>query len=74
MDISIRSLRPSDSDAMWRINEQGLPGVGQVSGQALQALLDLSDLSLGATLEGRLAGFVICLIPRTAYLLSLIHI
>ena len=67
MEISIRSLTPTDADALWRINEEGLPGVGQVSSQALEALLEMSELSLGAIVEGRLEGFVICLLPGTSY-------
>ena len=52
---------------MWVINEEGLPGTGQVSQEALAELLDLAVLSLGAYQQGTLVGFVICLPPGTRY-------
>ena len=52
---------------MWVINEEGLPGTGQVSQEALADLLDLAVLSLGAYQQGTLVGFVICLPPGTRY-------
>ena len=45
MDISV--LSQSDVQSIWAINEQGLPGTGQVSEQELSELLKLSTLSLG---------------------------
>ena len=65
MDISV--LSQSDVQSIWAINEQGLPGTGQVSEQELSDLLNLSTLSLGAFREGELLGFVICLSPGTTY-------
>ena len=65
MDISV--LSQSDVQSIWAINEQGLPGTGQVSEQELSELLKLSTLSLGAFREGELLGFVICLSPGTTY-------
>ena len=52
---------------MWVINEQGLPGTGQVSQEALADLLELAVLSLGTFQHGMLVGFVICLPPGTSY-------
>ena len=65
--MDIRGLSPDDIDAMWVINEEGLPGTGQVSPQDLAALLNLASLSLGAFDDQTLVGFVVCLPPQTTY-------
>ena len=65
--MNIRNLTHTDVEAMWAINEDGLPGTGQVSQVELVALLDLASLSLGAFEGDRMLGFVICLPPRTSY-------
>ncbi len=65
--MEIRALTSSEVEAMWTINEQGLPGTGQVSVDELAVLMSLSNLSLGAYVEGELLGFVICLPPDTTY-------
>ena len=64
--MDIRGLSPADIDAMF-INEEGLPGTGQVSPQDLAALLNLASLSLGAFEDQTLVGFVVCLPPQTTY-------
>ena len=65
--MDIAALSQSDLEAIWSINEQGLPGTGRVSKEEIIHLLDFSSLSLGAYIEGELLGFVICLPPRTTY-------
>lgn len=65
--MDIKALSSMDIDAMWFINEQGLPGTGQVSKEEIEQLLDFSTLSVGAFSHGELLGFVICLPPKTAY-------
>ncbi len=65
--MEILELSTSDIDAMWSINEQGLPGTGKVSKEEIERLLELSSLSIGAYSNGELLGFVICLPPKTAY-------
>jgi len=65
--MDIRGLSPADIDAMWVINEEGLPGTGQVSPEDLAALLNLASLSLGAFDNQTLVGFVVCLPPQTTY-------
>jgi predicted GNAT superfamily acetyltransferase len=65
--MNIRTLSPDDVEPMWSINEQGLPGTGQVSPQELVSLLDFATLSLGLFDRDTLLGFVICLPPGTAY-------
>ena len=63
----IRTIKSSDLNTMWRINEQGLPGVGQVDESQISDLITLSNLAIGVEDTGVLAGFVLCLPPRTRY-------
>ena len=65
--MNIRNLTRTDVEAMWAINEEGLPGTGQVSQDELGSLLDVASLSLGAFEDDRMLGFVICLPPQTSY-------
>ena len=65
--MELRALSFDEIEAMWTINEQGLPGTGQVSRQELRDLLTLSILPIGAFQEKEMLGFVICLPPRTTY-------
>ena len=67
MELEIRPLLKADIDAIWSINEEGLPGTGKVSSDEIEALLDFSSLAVGAHLDGILVGFVICLPPKTDY-------
>ena len=70
--MEIRNLAPANIEAIWAINEQGLPGTGRVSKQEISDLLQFSSLSvgmfdgneLGAT-DGTFVGA--CLPPRTRY-------
>jgi predicted GNAT superfamily acetyltransferase len=65
--MNVRTLQAEDVAAMWRVNEEGLPGVGKVSTEAMADLLRLSELPLGAFDGTKLEGFVLCLLPRTQY-------
>ena len=65
--MHLRTLTPSDVTTMWRINEQGLPGVGQVSEASMLELLRLSELPVAAVHQGSVVGFVLCLLPNTPY-------
>lgn len=65
--MNIRNLTEADVEAMWAINEEGLPGTGQVSPPELDALLNLASLAVGAFDERLMLGFVICLPPQTTY-------
>ena len=65
--MDIRPLSQDDVPSMWAINEQGLPGTGQVSEREISDLLNLSTLSLGVFRNENLLGFVICLSPGTDY-------
>jgi hypothetical protein len=46
--VEIRPLRDKDVPVLWRINEEGLPGTGQISQEGIADLLVLSELALGA--------------------------
>ena len=65
--MEIRNLAPANIEAIWAINEQGLPGTGRVSKQEISDLLQFSSLSVGMFDGNELLGFVICLPPRTRY-------
>lgn len=65
--MEIRPLGKNDSPSLWKINEEGLPGTGEVSEEEIVSLLDYSELSIGAFEGDRLLGFVICLPPGTEY-------
>ena len=65
--MNIRDLTHTDVEAMWAINEEGLPGTGQVSPAELTALLDLASFAVGAFENELMLGFVMCLPPRTSY-------
>ena len=65
--MQTRKLTQYDVDSMWLINEQGLPGTGQVTPQEISQLLELSTISLGVFSNDELLGFVICLSPGTDY-------
>lgn len=67
MEVEIRPLHKTDIDAIWSINEEGLPGTGKVTSDEIEALLDFSSLAVGAHLDEILVGFVICLPPKTDY-------
>ena len=63
----ISQLDKTHTNQILQINEQGLPGTGKVNLQEMENLLELSELSLGVFEDKKLLGFVICLLPKTAY-------
>ena len=67
MFMNLRPLRDEDVPILWRINEEGLPGVGKVTQEQLTDLLTLCDFPLGAFDGDKLVGFVLCLLPGTRY-------
>ena len=64
--MDIVALSQSDLDAMWTINEQGLPGQARFRKRNPTVTRILIHFS-GAYDQGELLGFVICLPPKTAY-------
>ena len=67
MHVTLQTLSAADIPAMWQINEEGLPGVGKVTPEALSDLLTLCEHPLGAYEGEDLVGFVLCLLPKTRY-------
>jgi predicted GNAT superfamily acetyltransferase len=67
MPLTLRTLTLEDVPTLWRINEEGLPGVGKVTQEAMADLLSLAELPLGAFEGDELVGFVLCLLPNTRY-------
>ena len=67
MSEVIRPLGISDSHSMWLINEQGLPGTGQVTTVEMEKLVQLSEICLGAFTDEKFIGFVLCLLPNVNY-------
>lgn len=65
--MEFKVLQDEDIPSIWKINEEGLPGTGEISKEALNQLIDISELSLGAFEESKLLGFVICLLPNKKY-------
>ena len=65
--MEIRQLEHNDVAAAWQINEEGLPGTGQVSHEEMADLLSLSELAVGVFEDNQLRGFVLCLLPKTRY-------
>ena len=67
MKLEIKPLSFTEVEVIWEINEDGLPGTGQVSVDEIEALLEFSSLAVGAYSNEKLLGFVICLPPKTEY-------
>jgi hypothetical protein len=65
--MKLRTLSSEHVSTLWRINEEGLPGVGKISESDLADLLSLTTLPLGAFAGTELVGFVLCLLPGTRY-------
>ena len=63
----VRPLIPRDIPRMVEINEHGLPGTGKVTQDEMVDLLSLSELAIGIDVQDDLAGFVLCLLPKTRY-------
>ena len=65
--MEVRQLVSEDVETAWQINEQGLPGTGQVTQEEMADLLSLCELPLGVFDGDEMLGFVLCLTPRTRY-------
>ena len=46
--MELRLLDSEHIRAVWEINEQGLPGTGQITEKEFEDLMEFSDFSLGA--------------------------
>ena len=65
--MDIRNLTVAEASALWTINEECLPGVGQITQSAMEDLVSLASLPIGAYQDQVLMGFVLCLPPGTRY-------
>ncbi len=65
--MEFNNLRIKDVNALWEINEEGLPGTGKISPDAMSELLHLGEFCIGAYEKENLLGFVICLLPNRNY-------
>ena len=60
-------LQAEHLEAMWAINEEGLPGVGKVSLERLSLLRHYASHALGLWVDDDLVAFALCLPPNSAY-------
>ncbi|HJM44605.1 MAG TPA: GNAT family N-acetyltransferase [Candidatus Poseidoniaceae archaeon] len=65
--MEFNDLHVDDTLHLWEINEDGLPGTGEISPDEITNLLNLGEFCIGAFEENKLVGFVICLLPNTKY-------
>jgi len=65
--MEFNNLGIKDVNALWEINEEGLPGTGKISPDAMSKLLQLGEFCIGAYEKENLLGFVICLLPNRNY-------
>ena len=65
--MEIKELGEKDIPAIWNINQQGLPGTGEVTHEEVEALLEFASFSVGIFEHEELLGFVICMPPGTQY-------
>jgi len=65
--MELKPLGENDIPAIWAINQQGLPGTGEVSHEEISMLLEFSSFSVGVFDNEYLLGFVICMPPGTQY-------
>lgn len=66
-NLVIRDVDDEDIPMMLEINEQGLPGTGKVDIEQLSKLREISEFTIGAYENGKIIGFVICLLPKQDY-------
>ena len=65
--MQLRPLGEEDIPVIWSINQQGLPGTGEVSSEEISSLLKYASYSVGYFADEELLGFVICMPPETEY-------
>jgi hypothetical protein len=66
-DIIIRSMTASDIEAVWAINQENIPAVGEETVEVLADLLSMSLFSLVVEAEKVVVGFCMILGPQTQY-------
>ena len=53
--MEFRTLHNDDVPLIWKINEEGLPGTGEISHDGITDLLKLGELCIGAFEENKLS-------------------
>ena len=66
-DIIIRAMTASDIEAVWAINQENIPAVGEETVEVLADLLSMSLFSLVAEANNVVVGFCMVLGPKTQY-------
>ena len=66
-DITIRAMTTSDIEAVWAINQENVPAVGEETVEVLADLLAMSLFSLVAEADNVVVGFCMILGPQTQY-------
>jgi predicted GNAT superfamily acetyltransferase len=66
-DITIRAMTASDIEAVWAINQENIPAVGEETVEVLADLLAMSLFSLVAEADNVVVGFCMVLGPQTQY-------
>ena len=67
IDYSIRAMTASDLEAVWAINQENVPAVGEETVEVLSGLLVMSTISLVAEVDNVVVGFCMVLSPHTTY-------
>ena len=66
-DIIIRAMTASDIEAVWAINQENIPAVGEETVEVLSNLHAMSTISLVAEVDNVVVGFCMVLSPQTSY-------
>jgi predicted GNAT superfamily acetyltransferase len=62
-----RLLGPSDLDAVWKINQENVPAVGEEDVETLGEIVRSSEIALGVVDDDQIVGFCLVLPPGTSY-------
>ena len=66
-DIIIRAMSTSDLEAVWAINQENVPAVGEETLEDLAKVHEQCAIALVAEASGSIAGFCMVLLPDADY-------
>ena len=66
-DIIIRAMTASDIEAVWTINQENVPAVGEETLEDLAKVHEQCAIALVAEVTGTIAGFCMVLLPDADY-------
>ena len=66
-DIIIRAMTASDIEAVWTINQENVPAVGEETLEDLARVHEQCVIALVAEVTGTIAGFCMVLLPDADY-------